>query len=65
VGGCVIDCCGVCAAGGVRATPGAEELRTFVEALAPLDGLEVGRLLAGKMVRVQGLASRVLVCPVR
>lgn len=39
------------AAGGVRAAPGAEELRSFVEALAPLDGLEVGRLLAAKMVR--------------
>lgn len=45
----------LCAAGGVRATPGAEELRTFVENLAPLDGLEVGRLLAAKMVRPTGL----------
>ncbi len=44
----------LCAAGGVRATPGAEELRTFVENLAPLDGLEVGRLLAAKMVRPTG-----------
>ena len=39
---------------GVRAAPGAEELRTFVEALAPLDGLRVGRLLAAKMVRWLG-----------
>jgi len=45
----------LCAPGGVRATPGAEELRTFVENLAPLDGLEVGRLLAAKMVRPTGL----------
>ena len=51
-GGHVVDCFGVCVAGGVRAAPGAEDLRTFVEALAPLDGPEVGRLLAGKMVRV-------------
>lgn len=36
--------------GGVRAQPGAEELRTFVDTIGELDGLEVGSLLAEKMV---------------
>lgn len=38
-------------AGGIRAQPTAEELRTFVEAIGELDGLQVGSLLADKMVR--------------
>ena len=37
-------------AGGVRAQPRAEELRTFVDTIGELDGLEVGSMLAEKMV---------------
>ena len=42
---------GICAVGGVRAQPGREDLRVFVENAASLDGSRVAELLQAKMVR--------------
>lgn len=41
---------GICAVGGVRAQPGREDLRVFVENVASLDGSRVAELLQAKMV---------------
>ena len=41
---------GICAVGGVRAQPGREDLRVFVENVASLDGARVAELLQAKMV---------------
>eukprot|EP00208_Stichococcus_sp_RCC1054_P006621 CAMPEP_0206138492 /NCGR_PEP_ID=MMETSP1473-20131121/3366_1 /ASSEMBLY_ACC=CAM_ASM_001109 /TAXON_ID=1461547 /ORGANISM="Stichococcus sp, Strain RCC1054" /LENGTH=918 /DNA_ID=CAMNT_0053531945 /DNA_START=84 /DNA_END=2840 /DNA_ORIENTATION=- len=54
----------LCAAGGVRAQPGAEELRTFVDTIGELDGLEVGSLLAEKMEGTSWQAALRALCAV-
>mgnify|MGYP001810711119 CR=1 FL=1 len=44
----------LCTPAGLRAAPSGEDLRAFVEGLAPLDGPAVARLLQRKLVRGGG-----------
>ena len=48
---------GICAVGGVRAQPGREDLRVFVENVASLDGSRVAELLQAKMVSIAQQSS--------
>lgn len=50
----------LCAPGGLRAAPGAETLRLFVERVSGLDGARVAELLRTQLVRT---LACVLLCP--